>query len=92
MKYENESKIKIDQLIDLWRNKPIFTCRWHNNICKSKDILGKQKLKESVSGVPALKYKVKRVPQEGSRDSGRNKNGMRNIWVNIVNVNLIKQW
>lgn len=33
----------------------------------------KKKLKECVSGIPELKYKGKRDPQEGSRDAWRNK-------------------
>lgn len=38
------------------------------------DISDKKKtnLKECISGIPELKYKVKRDPQEGSRDAGRN--------------------
>ena len=31
-----------------------------------------KKLKECISGIPELKYKVRRDPQEGSRDAGRN--------------------
>lgn len=37
------------------------------------DISDKKKKKtECISGIPELKYKVKRDPQEGSRDAGRN--------------------